>query len=154
MSSDNVIRAKSFRGKSHADGSEPLPADINRQPRSLVAIEFTEFTKDGGPLTKKISLGADGKVESDGSACVMFKGKARRVRLEDWILDLPKLIDQLSSNKAIGQRYKTISQDPSRSVSKTSASHAATSTAPSREKRMPISDTHAFTNANEEDDTQ
>src|SRR5260370_30010009 len=42
-------------------------------------IAITVFTKSGGPLTKHIRLGEDGSVKSDGSACVMGRGQARRV---------------------------------------------------------------------------
>jgi hypothetical protein len=41
-------------------------------------FEITVFSKDGGPLTKQISLAADGSIKCDGSACVMTKGSARR----------------------------------------------------------------------------
>ncbi len=44
-------------------------------------IEITRLTKTGGPLTKRIALAEDGKVISDGSACVMSCGTAHRVRL-------------------------------------------------------------------------
>jgi hypothetical protein len=46
-------------------------------------IELTSFTKHGGPLTKCISLDANGSVRSDGSACVMMHGTARRLPLAD-----------------------------------------------------------------------
>ena len=45
---------------------------------SAPLLEITIFTKSDGPLTKRISLGPDGSVKSDGSACVMAKGTARR----------------------------------------------------------------------------
>src|SRR6516164_10673367 len=41
-------------------------------------FEITIFAKDNGPLTKRISLGPDGSVKSDGSACRMANGSARR----------------------------------------------------------------------------
>jgi hypothetical protein len=41
-------------------------------------FEITVFAKADGPLTKRISLGPDGKPISDGSACRMAKGTARR----------------------------------------------------------------------------
>jgi hypothetical protein len=41
-------------------------------------IELTIFQKSGGALTKRISLGDDGAVVSDGSACLMTYGVARR----------------------------------------------------------------------------
>ena len=64
-------------------------------------LEITGFTKHGGPLTKRISLAADGSLCSDGSACVMGSGDAQRVRLSD--LDaLARLIAQLAPEEAIG----------------------------------------------------
>jgi hypothetical protein len=41
------------------------------------------FTKSGGPLTKSITLAADGSLKSDGSACVMPSGRARRLPVSD-----------------------------------------------------------------------
>ncbi|HEY6755630.1 MAG TPA: hypothetical protein VI077_13145 [Pseudolabrys sp.] len=64
-------------------------------------IEITVFSKDGGPLTKRISLSSDGKVFSDGSACTMARGTAKRARI-DSVDDLAKLIENLKSNQAIG----------------------------------------------------
>src|SRR5215831_2765310 len=49
----------------------------------MSAIELTGFTKANGPLTKLISLAPDGTVKSDGSACVMTRGTAQRVRVAD-----------------------------------------------------------------------
>jgi hypothetical protein len=43
-------------------------------------IEITALTKAGGPLTKRIYLNDDGDLVSDGSACVMAHGAARRMR--------------------------------------------------------------------------
>ena len=45
-------------------------------------IEITGFVKIGGPLTKRISLSPDGGLRSDGSACVMSRGVARRLRFK------------------------------------------------------------------------
>jgi len=64
------------------------------------SIELVVFTKDRGPLTKRISL-VDGKVKSDGSACSMGHGRARRVRLAG-LAELAALIDGLASNQALG----------------------------------------------------
>ncbi len=44
--------------------------------------ELTIFAKSGGPLTKRITLLPDGTLKSDGSACVMSFGQARRVAIE------------------------------------------------------------------------
>ena len=46
---------------------------------SPLAIELTRLTKAGGPLTKQISLAADGTSIQDKSACVMVRGTAERV---------------------------------------------------------------------------
>ena len=44
-------------------------------------IEITGFAKTGGPLTKRITVAADGSLHSDGSACVMsVAGPAAPVR--------------------------------------------------------------------------
>jgi hypothetical protein len=65
------------------------------------AFEIVRFTKEGGPLTKKISLNADGSTTSDGSACVMSRGIAERIPLAG-IAELATLIPQLHSDQAIG----------------------------------------------------
>src|SRR5262245_8382861 len=62
--------------------------------------EITVFAKAGGPLTKRISLAPDGALKSDGAACVMASGKARRASLAS-VLDLGNLIEQLKPNEAI-----------------------------------------------------
>jgi hypothetical protein len=41
-------------------------------------IEITRLAKTGGPLTKRISLADDGTLVSDGSACIMSRGRAWR----------------------------------------------------------------------------
>jgi hypothetical protein len=46
-------------------------------------IELVKFTKTAGPLTKRISLALDGTLVSDGSACVMTRGMAERVKIAD-----------------------------------------------------------------------
>jgi len=56
-----------------------------------VPFEIVGLTSASGVLTKRISLGDDGSLVSDGSACVMGQGAAKRVRLPgisafaDWI---------------------------------------------------------------------
>jgi hypothetical protein len=47
-------------------------------------IELTVFSKTGGPLTKRIGLAPDGSVHSDGSACLMAQGYARRAGIAAW----------------------------------------------------------------------
>jgi hypothetical protein len=63
-------------------------------------IEITVFTKSDGLLTKRISLASDGTVNSDGSACLMARGTAQRVRLKD-ITALPGLMQKFASNQAL-----------------------------------------------------
>ena len=46
-------------------------------------FEIAVFAKDNGPLTKRISLAPDGSVKSDGSACRMANGSARRFPFSD-----------------------------------------------------------------------
>jgi hypothetical protein len=63
-------------------------------------IELVKFTKTGGPLTKHISLAPDGTLVSDGSACVMSRGTAERVKIAD-IDELATLIGSLHPSQAI-----------------------------------------------------
>ena len=63
-------------------------------------IELTRLTKIGGPLTKRIELSADGKLISDGSACIMSSGCAQRARF-DRLDDVAQLIQSLGSHEAI-----------------------------------------------------
>ena len=63
-------------------------------------IELTRLTKIGGPLTKRIELSADGKLISEGSACIMSSGCAQRVRF-DRLDDVAQLIQSLGSHEAI-----------------------------------------------------
>ena len=63
-------------------------------------IEVTRLSKIGGPLTKRISLTPDGTLLSDGSACVMSRGHARRERL-DCLEAFAALIQGLAPHEAI-----------------------------------------------------
>ncbi len=63
--------------------------------------EITLFTKAGGPLTKRISLDDAGQIKSDGSACVMSRGKAMRAAVRD-LSGLARLIGGLRPDQAIG----------------------------------------------------
>jgi hypothetical protein len=62
--------------------------------------ELTLFTKTNGPLTKHISLSADGTIISDDAACLMAHGEARRVELAG-VGELAALIERLRPNEAI-----------------------------------------------------
>ncbi|GAU83926.1 hypothetical protein [Bosea sp. BIWAKO-01] len=63
-------------------------------------IELTVFTKEGGPLTKQISLAPDGTLIQDKSACVMSRGAAARVMV-DGVNGLGELIEKLTPSQAI-----------------------------------------------------
>lgn len=63
-------------------------------------IEITGFVKIGGPLTKRISLSPDGGLRSDGSACVMSRGVARRLRFKT-LSKFADFISSLDSTRAI-----------------------------------------------------
>jgi hypothetical protein len=63
-------------------------------------IEITRLEKVGGPLTKSIRLSSDGGLISDGSACVMSRGRAQRVRLAG-LGAVADLIQSLESHEAI-----------------------------------------------------
>ncbi len=65
-----------------------------------VAFEVTGLTSTSGVLTKRISLGDDGLLVSDGSACVMGAGAAKRLRLPG-ISAFADLIGGLTSSQAI-----------------------------------------------------
>ena len=64
-------------------------------------IELTGFTKIGGPLTKRISLGANEALCSDGSACVMSSRAATRLRLNT-LAGFGDVLVNLRSADAIG----------------------------------------------------
>jgi hypothetical protein len=66
----------------------------------MKTIELTGITKTGGPLTKRIHLDEDGRLISDGSACVMSAGRAKRVRLES-LQDAAAVIGSLDPHEAI-----------------------------------------------------
>jgi hypothetical protein len=63
-------------------------------------VEITVFAKRGGALSKRISLNKDGTLNADGSACVMAKGEARRVKVRD-AKHLAELIGAMEPNQAL-----------------------------------------------------
>jgi hypothetical protein len=63
-------------------------------------IEITLLESSVGPLTKRIHLSPEGKLISDGSACIMSRGEARRMVLPD-IEAFAYLITNLQTNQAI-----------------------------------------------------
>jgi hypothetical protein len=66
-----------------------------------LVFEITVFAKAAdGALTKQISLGPDGTIKSDGSACTMARGKARRARVRN-VGELAELIEGTRSSEAL-----------------------------------------------------
>jgi hypothetical protein len=63
-------------------------------------IGITRLFKEGGPLTKQISLKPDGTMFSDGSSCVMSRGRAMRVRF-DTLVEFADMIDGMEPNEAL-----------------------------------------------------
>jgi hypothetical protein len=63
-------------------------------------FEIAVFAKSGGPLTKVLSLSADGAIKNDPSECRMSRGTARSVQIAD-VQKLAALIGQLRPNEAI-----------------------------------------------------
>lgn len=63
-------------------------------------IGITRLYKDGGPLTKQISLKPDGTMFSDGSSCVMSRGRAQRVRFET-LAEFADIIDSMEPHEAL-----------------------------------------------------
>jgi hypothetical protein len=63
-------------------------------------IEIVVFKKSGGPLTKRISLNADGSLNSDPSACVMAAGAARRMKFDN-LTAFAQLIGHMAPEEAI-----------------------------------------------------
>jgi hypothetical protein len=65
------------------------------------SIEITLFKKSEGVLSKTITAGADGAPVSDGSACRMSSGEAKRMPLPDGERSLADLINNMASNEAL-----------------------------------------------------
>jgi hypothetical protein len=63
-------------------------------------IELTRLTKQGGPLTKRISLSPDGTLVKDSSSCVMAHGTAERVKVAG-VDALAALIEELTPSQAL-----------------------------------------------------
>jgi hypothetical protein len=78
-----------------------MPSTHNPRPTMPpLSVELTRLTKADGPLTKRISLTADGTIVSDGSACVMWRGTAERVKITG-VDDFAGLIGNLDPSQAI-----------------------------------------------------
>jgi hypothetical protein len=78
-----------------------MSAAASRGAGEGAVIEFTAFTKADCPLTKRIGLGPDGKPVSDGSACLMARGQAQRMRCAG-LGAFAAHIERLKPNQAIG----------------------------------------------------
>jgi hypothetical protein len=63
-------------------------------------IELTHLLKSSGVLTKRIHLTDTGTPVSDGSACIMSSGKARRMRVNT-LGEFGTLIQGLDAHEAI-----------------------------------------------------
>ena len=81
------------------DAGEPLER-LPKARKAPAPFELTVFTKQGGLLTKRISLAEDGAVNSDGSECRMASGTARRAPIAG-VPELAALIGSLESDQAI-----------------------------------------------------
>jgi hypothetical protein len=67
----------------------------------MSGLEIAVLHKAGGlPLTKRITLGPDGSLTSDGSACLMSHGTACRFPF-DHIAELAKLIEKFRPDQAL-----------------------------------------------------
>ena len=79
---------------------QPPPRPTEKKTPPPLSVELTKLTKIGGPLTKRISLAPDGTLEKDGSACVMARGTAERVKVVG-VAALGALIEGLQASQAI-----------------------------------------------------
>ena len=68
---------------------------------SSLALEITVFKKSAGVLSKTIAAAADGSPVSDGSACRMSSGTAKRMPLPEGANALANLIDNMAPNEAL-----------------------------------------------------
>ena len=64
-------------------------------------IEITVFKKSSGILSKTIAAAVDGSPVSDGSACRMSSGQAKRTPLPEGAQALADLIDNMAPNEAL-----------------------------------------------------
>ena len=79
---------------------QPPPRPTEKKSPPPLSVELTKLTKIGGPLTKRISLAPDGTLKKDGSACVMARGTAERVKVAG-VAALGTLIEGLQASQAI-----------------------------------------------------
>ncbi len=77
-----------------------LPPFNRDCPADLQTVEITRLASATGPLTKRIRLSDDGALISDGSACLMGRGEARRLRFAG-LGAFASLLETLETNEAI-----------------------------------------------------
>ena len=65
------------------------------------AFKLVRITKNGGSLSKCISLELDGAIKVDASACAMNRGNALTVVVEDGMAGLSNLYSSLADNEAV-----------------------------------------------------
>ena len=66
----------------------------------MTGFEVTVFAKGDGPLTKLLALDETGAIHSDGSACIMSHGTARRLRFGD-LQPFADILERLGSHEAL-----------------------------------------------------
>ncbi|MEK4034040.1 primase-helicase family protein [Methylocystis sp. IM3] len=109
---EHIIEKDPARGQgetgphSNPNATENSSTGINGKPHPFaksvpVSIEMVRFVKEGGPLTKKISLDADGELVSDGSQCRMCEGVQERLPLKDW-REFAEILDKTPRDTAYG----------------------------------------------------
>src|SRR5690242_18307907 len=83
--------------------TRPLETEVwagDRRRASPARMEVTRLRKDGGVLSKRISLGPDGRLRVDGSCCAMSEGRAFREPMTG-AGDFKSLIEGLDVDEAI-----------------------------------------------------
>jgi hypothetical protein len=85
--------------KARAKAEAEVKAEAKQEQPQSPVTEITLFTKRGGPLTKRIALDANGKLQNDSSACLMTQGTAQRVTIAS-DRALAELIGGLRSDQA------------------------------------------------------
>lgn len=78
---------------------------------TAIRIEITVLDEHDGPLTKKVSLAPDGTIKSDGGACVLTRGTARRARIGN-VGELAERISRMGSSEALA--LGRLRDDPAR----------------------------------------
>lgn len=81
-----------------ANGGDPS-SSAGAAHETRTPVELVQFIKDRGPLTKRLSLDADGKLTADSSQCHMTRGVMARLPLNDW-RDFADTLEQTPRNVA------------------------------------------------------